>query len=232
MKKLLLSLPILLLSVKIALACSCSPPKGFYDNVSNKSTNGVIRLDSVYLDTPYMKPWAYFTLIKSFNFTDQQDGDTLLLFGQDGINCAVGFYQFNIGDTLVAALSKSGNIYSIPFYGSGCGKHYIMLKNGKHDNLSIEEIEQKILLATSLETPGKTNLKVYPNPVTNAIHFTGDVPDNFSVNIVNAEGKQIHTESLSEGKKEINCTGLAPGIYFIHVRSKHFTQSLKFVKVE
>lgn len=223
-----------LVSFQTVQACSCSPwSNDFYQNVSQSSINGVIRLDSAYIltdpTTNYQLPMYVFSLIRGFNFEDKNDGDTLHLFGQDGVNCAINM-DFNIGDTLVVALGKEPTIFSsqavhfIPFFGSGCGVHYLRIHNGLNDGLTIQEIEQKINTLNT-NTLSQNELRISPNPFEDKITIHAIFPNSldfntskFDLEISNSQGQIVYSEKNVFGEKTIETSQLSNGFFMVIIK--------------
>jgi hypothetical protein len=74
------------------------------------------------------------------------------------------------------------------------------------------------------ETGIPVNASVYPNPTADFVNiqFGEDVSGLFVIDIYNALGQRMQTEQFSafaSGRKQINLTGYAAGVYFIQVRA-------------
>jgi hypothetical protein len=210
--------------LKVGFSCSCFPwNDNFYENVSVGSQIGIIRLDSTYLDisTTLPTPMAIFSLISNISIIGKDVGDTLLLYGQDGLNCAVGFNQFNIGDTLVAALSGgSGNLYSIPFFGSGCGVHYLKISGGQHDGLDFDQIEDKIedYITSINSTQILEGISIKNNPVNNdQLHFSKAMPINSRLIVFNSLGQILISLDVNTEMNSMDFSTLPAGIYQVAI---------------
>jgi hypothetical protein len=222
--------------VQVAFSCSCSPwNDNFYENVSVNNQIGFIRLDSTYVDTTTAlpTPMALFSLILNRSIADKNDGDTLLLYGQDGLNCMIGFSQFNIGDTLVAALSEGPeNLYSIPFWGSGCGVHYLKITNGQHDGLDFNEILDKIedfnvsiLVSNKIE-----GISIKANPIkSDRILLSNSLPLNSRIIVINNLGQKFIDLQVKTVTNSIDVSMLPKGMYQLRLSHNHSSISKKVV---
>lgn len=75
----------------------------------------------------------------------------------------------------------------------------------------------------------KSNINVYPNPMTDIIHIDAFKTEikNYKVEIVNTLGKIVYS---SHNDKSINLTSLQQGVYFLTLRNEDFTDTIKIIK--
>jgi hypothetical protein len=85
------------------------------------------------------------------------------------------------------------------------------------DSATSEIVE--IFDVTSIDNNiSKHTIKVYPNPATNNI-TVANVPNNATVQLIDAMGKLYYSNSASNNVHTINCSELACGSYFVKVQS-------------
>ena len=215
--------------------CSCYLPwsDNFYENVRQKTINGVVRLDSTFTDSSQFHPvpMGHFTLLESFNFTDKINGNTILMIGQDGANCAEWLYKFSIGDTLVVALAKSLGQYYIPWSFYGCGVHYLKLTDGRHNGLTINQIRTKIdsIIGAYVE-PGMDVIEIYPNPVVDYLFIKNAPPYEITLTVMDAAGRVVHQQYLPI-KAKIYLGYLPAGSYLIGLSNNQEHRTFMIIKV-
>ncbi len=224
------------------LACSCFPGTlNFFSNTHPDAQIGVIRLDSTYVGQNQggdPMPMAVFTLVENYTFDSKVAGDTLLVFGQDGINCAVGFGQFNIGDTLVASLGLQDGILYIPFFsnfGGTCGTHYLPIQNGQYNGLSLSAIREiTFSTITSVQELAPANaLHVYPNPARETITIEGKVTGEVALRLLNAAGQTVEYLPATAFRPEeaLDVSHLPQGIYFLRLEGRASMTTIKWAKM-
>ncbi len=96
-------------------------------------------------------------------------------------------------------------------------------------------ISAPIGVATVLTDNG--TLKVYPNPANDYVFLEGTLSGsaNMQVSVINLYGqKMIGRSVFANGafSEKVNIANIAPGIYFIEVRSGEMVRNLKIVKVQ
>jgi len=141
----------LLIIAKIGLACSCYPYEpNFYKNISNSTYNCLAVFDTMDSSFEYdglQGQTGYFILIDTIGNFNSNIGDTIIVTGQDGLNCGEMLNGFSRGDTMFLALSNGfyETFEKDTFYLEGfCGKHYLKIENGQFAGLTISEIKTKI----------------------------------------------------------------------------------------
>jgi hypothetical protein len=72
---------------------------------------------------------------------------------------------------------------------------------------------------TSLQTiPGQNDLSIYPNPTSDKLFISLNYKDKLQLNVTDVLGKEIISQTLMNGKKELDIHSLASGVYFVSVR--------------
>lgn len=75
---------------------------------------------------------------------------------------------------------------------------------------------------------GKINIQIYPNPVKEVLHFSGNAKI-LKVVIVSLDGKKLSERPMNDDRK-INVQSLIQGTYLINIVTDQGTQTLKFIK--
>jgi hypothetical protein len=72
---------------------------------------------------------------------------------------------------------------------------------------------------------------VYPNPVSEVLNIDVDSSNlNSKVNLYSITGQLLQSFSINETENTIDVAGLAPGIYFLEIKSDLGTERQKFIK--
>jgi hypothetical protein len=78
----------------------------------------------------------------------------------------------------------------------------------------------------------ESNIKVYPNPVTDEIRVISNQCSVNSVEIYNILGEKIYSLPLTDNRSPItiNCSSFAKGVYFIKATTSEGAVVKKFIK--
>ncbi len=80
------------------------------------------------------------------------------------------------------------------------------------------------------ERPGRNNLSVYPNPVSDVVNVNLDnAVGQSTVKIMNVKSRVIKTLQSSGNNLSVNVSDLSSGVYFISVQNEKFSTVSKFV---
>ncbi len=148
---------------------------------------------------------AQFSLIDSINMTLP---DTFGVFGQDGLNCLLELYQFEVGDTLIFNMRFHPNgienwITGNTYYYSidGCSRHYLHYSNGKVlgniDGVLTEmeyvPFKQGILTCFDFELNNNELLTqeflIYPNPSQGELQIKSSTLEVLNFALYDLKGK-------------------------------------------
>lgn len=243
MKKIITVLVSVLMTIQV-YPCSCQPWNvNFFDNIKPASTVGLFRIDSIWsvtdTSTLHEVPMAKLSVIKSYSLTTLNAGDTATFFGQDGVNCAEGFNQFNLGDTILASIHVGNPFQSphqmhfIPFWSpTGCGTHYIVIKNKAGIGKPLDELENELIdqYLSGIDQVNQNKIIISPNPVGNDLFIQGlkGIPDKIIV--YNMEGKIMAT-AIQNDNGGLNVSNLEKGIYFLEIIQGQQKLTSRFVKL-
>ena len=78
-------------------------------------------------------------------------------------------------------------------------------------------------------TTEMNDLVVYPNPSENIIHLRSPVQGQYTVDIVDINGRVIMTKNLNTKKASINISSLSKGLYLLRLTQKQAIYQAKFV---
>lgn len=77
------------------------------------------------------------------------------------------------------------------------------------------------------ENNTETHLFIYPNPVADMLHISGDIKNSFKITIINTIGEIVKQDI---NKNTVNVAGLASGIYFLKIEWAGSVLMQKFVR--
>lgn len=77
-------------------------------------------------------------------------------------------------------------------------------------------------------TNGKINIQIYPNPVKEVLHFSGN-DKIVKVVIVSLDGKKVAEKTMNDERK-LNVQSLIQGTYLINIVTDKGLQTIKFIK--
>lgn len=84
--------------------------------------------------------------------------------------------------------------------------------------------------ATSVNEISKSEIKVYPNPVTDYVEISG-IKESDLIQIIDLNGKQIIKQIVDENSEKIDVSKLERGIYFIQVSNNNENYTQKIIKL-
>ena len=76
-----------------------------------------------------------------------------------------------------------------------------------------------------------SNVVLYPNPVKDSFHIKGLENTPYQLQIVTAQGRLVKTEKHYNANQPISTEGLSAGLYFVMLKSKNTSKTIKFIKV-
>lgn len=138
----------------------------------------------------------YIKVIDTLAGCESTKGKTIVITGQDGLNCGESMSQQWIKENIVVALEKRMYYtYGLDtFHLLGCGAHFHLFNTQGPDGTTIELIKSKIrnVITSTADLPGESNLILYPNPTDNVLNVY--CPDHY-----------IHDVKLfSSGNQEVS----------------------------
>ncbi len=225
------------------IACHCFP----YEPVFCKNTTEYHNIIMAVV-TQNPAPDYHLMEVKILeNFNNGINEDTIIVLGQDGLNCGELLGQFNFQDTLILAVSEveiSGMNY---YYLEGaCGLHFLRYENGLVNgqittsltSQPIQDFRDNILECIEIDLPVENissignKLQVFPNPVSDVLQIATDQRYIYNIEILNSSGQRIlfrKVNSLIDLYK-VNIDNLAKGIYFLRISTSKEILLEKFIK--
>ena len=111
--------------------------------------------------------------------------------------------SYSVGEVAVGAMTDEDGTYQ--------------LGNGYYPSLNLSTL--------NTETPElQLQVKVYPNPVTEAIFITHPTEQFFEVRITDISGKQI-LQTAHQKQQPLNVQSLTSGTYFVTVTTRELKQT-------
>ncbi|WP_055437497.1 DUF7619 domain-containing protein [Lacinutrix algicola] len=83
------------------------------------------------------------------------------------------------------------------------------------------------ILSTNLFT--KDSFKLYPNPATNQLNISAVDSDQYSIAIIDLNGKEVYSDTFSK-LKTIDVSSLQSGFYMVSITNKKGRQNYKLIK--
>ena len=222
--------------------CSCSglPPEfEFYFHVKNSAAVCMAR----FIDYNYAYSYegrkvqtGYFLVLDSIKGMDAKQGDTIVVLGEDGINCGEMLEQFGKGDTMFLALQMSDYTEGRDtFYlkGGTCGYQFLKLENGMSQGSAISEIKDKIVsIINSIDKPeAEYSLNIYPNPAQDQLFIESKLSKIQSVELYNVLGQRLKTiTNINDTYFEFDISNHESGILHIVVRTEDGSYTRKIIK--
>ncbi len=164
--------------------------------------NGCISNDKIYVDNP-PNPNAV--------FTDSVHGWTLMLT-PDEIHPRFT-YDWDFGDGNRSSLPDPTYVYRNP------GTYTVVLTvTTDCGSESTQSTVETVAIGLD-ETAFSNGVNVYPNPSTGAFNVALGVQGDFDVEVTNANGQVVYSESVSDANAtSIQLNDIARGIYFVKVQ--------------
>ncbi|WP_290696500.1 T9SS type A sorting domain-containing protein [Lacinutrix sp.] len=103
--------------------------------------------------------------------------------------------------------------------------------SGTEDGISVDSYVAE-LNSFTLSTVSSTlvsNIKIYPNPVTDVLSVEANNQDTLNYSIYDITGKKLVKKSMTS-QDNIDVSNLSNGVYFVQFTSKTAKQTLKFIK--
>jgi hypothetical protein len=165
------------------------------------------------------------------------------------VDFALGYEVFVYQDTnLVSKTAVSGQAASsLAITGLTLNTTYTYMVQAKGDSVDYSDSELSAASSafTTLDyqtaipglTPGNSNFRIYPNPVSNIVNFEYNLSQNTEIRLVlyNTKGQAVRTmlnaknQSAGNYSKSFNVSGLKNGVYFARFTSGNVTKSFKVV---
>lgn len=222
------------------MACSCDYfESDFYENISHSTHCCVAVFDTLdisFENNEYPVEAGHFVLLDTIGTFDTAIGDTILVLGQDGINCGEYVSKFSKGDTVLLAFYSKENeaLGKETFHLSGlCGKHYLKITEGQNNGLSVSEIKQKIKsIITAVNEPiVDQQLTIYPNPVGGEFALESSNNPIRSIKIYDTSGRLLLSEeNIKKQSATIDARTLKPGFYNVLVLTEKGSVFKKIIK--
>jgi hypothetical protein len=113
----------------------------------------------------------------------------------------------------------------IPTFKSGDGT--LILTHGFQQNLIITAINENL--------DSKVNVKIYPNPASEAVNIQFDVPTDKEIllYLLDAQGRLVKTDRIEEStvEKNLNLQDLPSGVYYLRMIKGNLVNVYKVVKL-
>jgi Secretion system C-terminal sorting domain len=223
-------------------ACSCLPIGNSFCQTINADTSivSVIMAEKI-------ANYHYGMRVKCLTvISGQHPGDTILVWGDNGILCRKATGNSLSGDTLILALQRcdmAGNTLFNPQYPAGlelatdyqlsvCGIYCLSVSNGIVQG-SITAPSQQLLglnqfLSSSclmLGSPGTeqmVNIELWPNPAADQLFIQFAAVQKGALRIYNSAGQLMLTEQFYDARFVADLSRYPEGLYVVEVETDAF----------
>ena len=211
----------------VILGCRCDTKPPFCTSVNED--HNIIR--AVVLDHPDDQSIKV-KVVENLN--NEITEDTIVILGQDGVNCGELLWQLNLDDTYILALEES-DASDYNHYLNGCGTFFLKQEDGMVTGQITDELTSQSYqdFKDNIFDCVDFDLTLFPNPVSNTFKIKANVLLEASIEIFKANGQLI----LQTPKEEnysfiINTENFAKGVYFIRViTSTNGIKTRRFVRM-
>ena len=225
-----------------SIACTCPYYEPVFCKVVNIGYNVVRAVVTGHPESYLMEV----NIIENIN--KEITEDTIVIYGQDGMNCGEVLSQFKIQDTLILAIGEAEVYGGITYWqlGGTCGQQFLRYENGMvigqiTDTLTsqpLQTFKDNLLECLDYGTPVEEitalgqKLKIFPIPVSDILQISVEHQPILAFTVFNSNGQQIiHKDlkriSYSHG---LNTGDLIRGIYFLQIRTPQGILTRKFFK--
>lgn len=92
---------------------------------------------------------------------------------------------------------------------------------------AVTVMENCLLKTTSTSENVSDQINIYPNPTEGQLQL--QLPKKSTVSLYTKEGKLVQSASIEKGSQNINYTGVAPGMYIIHIQNPDMVYNQKII---
>ncbi|HBY70519.1 MAG TPA: hypothetical protein DEG69_23820 [Flavobacteriaceae bacterium] len=75
------------------------------------------------------------------------------------------------------------------------------------------------------------SISIYPNPVENELTISGVTLDEYTIDIVDVQGRVVVSNVSEISQNKISTSNLTSGVYFLNIRSgNQSSKTIRFIK--
>ncbi len=168
---------------------------------------------------------------------------TIIVWGQDGLNCGEVLGQFEIDDTLILAIGGPIMVdnQEMWYLEGTCGLHYLRVNNEIVTGQITETLESRpyeefkdnlfycpfILSSNELSDD---DIKLFPNPTIDHLEIHSENDEIDSIEIYDLKGNLIKVVAIAEKIFRCSLEQLPHGMYFIKIQTRDGSLVKKIVK--
>jgi len=227
-------------SINNGISCSCGTFPDFFKNtnIRDYSQNCIAVLDSLTYAYEYqglIAQTGHFSLVDTINHVNSTIGQSILVIGQDGLNCGALVHNLTVGDTFLLALFDGyfGPFEKDTFYLDGCGTWYVNLTESQYQGWTTSSLKEKInQITTSTENIFKEQpIKIFPNPVVQKLFIESQRTPIERFKVYNQIGQLVvNLDGLKSKIEEVIVSQFPKGVYFLLITTSEGTVRRTFIK--
>ncbi|NNC85779.1 MAG: T9SS type A sorting domain-containing protein [Bacteroidia bacterium] len=189
-------------------------------NFGSQTISAIGEYSEIFIDNEGCDSTVYLTVHPAVDTSAKQNGFTITATviggGYQWVDCDNGFAPI-AGETNQSFTATVNGNFAV-----------LITENGCTDTSSCFSITGLTIDENQL----KSNIQLYPNPVTDKliVEFNQDI-SNISISLVNALGQEVVEEFIpTQNNVELNLNELNAGIYFLHVCKLDETATFRILK--
>jgi len=240
MKSFLLFFCLSFIGLNSGISCSCETFPDFFKNtyVRDYGKNCIAVLDSFSYNFQYQNLKAetgHFSIVDTLSEMKVSIGQSVLVYGQDGLNCGALLNQLTVGDTYLLSLYDGfyEETKNDTFYLDGCGTFYLNLTDTEYSEWTKTKLKEAINnIATNTESINLAEfINIFPNPVGDNIYIQSESLTIQNIQVYNSVGDLVLAlNGLETDYQKIIISQLRSGFYLLEINMLEGTAYKKVLK--
>lgn len=222
--------------------CPSTGPDGAYSSagihavwMSSAAGVGQVLISAIDAET-HAASTTYLHLTEHDQYTPRiaASGDTIgVIFEQidSPVITSVLMYSIDGGETFtepIDIVGDSARIYNAPDIAFSKGGFDLVYRDIFDGTIKYKRMEFGFPVSSGAELPNPA-ISIYPNPARERIHLAG-IEGSVDAELFDARFRSVGAVNGLEQGESIDVSNLDNGIYFVTIWSRHFTETLRFVK--
>ena len=227
-----------------SMSCGCGSLEFVFDFYSNVEKTYSFCF-ATFIEYDYSVEWenrvyqtGYFRVLDTIENFNLPVNTTIVVLGENGINCGEMFEQYKQGDSLILALDSPPFNPLLPdtflLNGRYCGSHVLRIKNGvDKDGTTYAEIKAKMhsIITSNESFQIKESCLVYPNPFNSTINISSLYGSILKVRLFDINGRLVFQDKESNiQEKEYPLGAIPNGTYQLEIKTTNGCYLQRIVK--